>query len=219
MEIPLFTPSSFLPSFAVLQSLELRNCAQLWPHTQHNQPFRLSPFTGCFFSLIFLKEELDVEQSQCQFQQCCREGLPPQPGRDESRAFSKSELLHLVKSGTFSGSSSDFLSDSSQLVEDHSKFCMGILTTSGLAVSLSEPTARQPTQKTIDNHRGLQPGAGEEPSPGHGCAARGASELPSCGAAAQLTPWLLPSQLPRLFSAADVPAVRGSEASGHCWRN
>lgn len=110
MEIPLITPSSFLPSFAVLQSLELRNGAQLCPHTQRNQPFCLSPFTGHFFSLIFVKEELNVEQSQCQFQHCCREGLPPQPGRDESRAFSESELLHLMKFGTFLGSSSDILS-------------------------------------------------------------------------------------------------------------
>lgn len=42
---------------------------------------------------------------------------------------------------------------------------------------------------------------------------------PLIWAAAQLTPRPLPSQLPRPFSAADVPAVRGSEAAGHCWRN
>lgn len=116
-------PHTFLlPSFAVPRSLKLRNGARLWPHTQHTRPFRLPPFTGCFFSLIFVKEELDVEQSQCQFQQSCREGLPPHRGRDESTAFSESELSHLVKFGTFLGSSSDFLSHTSRLVGDHSNF-------------------------------------------------------------------------------------------------
>lgn len=41
--------------------------------------------------------------------------------------------------------------------------------------------ARQPTPKNIDGHGGLQPGAAEEPNPGHGRATVGFQGSPHLG--------------------------------------